>query len=171
MSPAHENADSTGVGALLADPVNDHVNKFFRPIPLTSPNQAEQPPAVGGFVASRETQHETIFWLGQDPRTRRKEMRLNAAQLSKVEDQIGVEAVSDEHAAIPKLREVFGDHTFFLDARGLIIVEPKPSPETSSGNVVKLASWVEEDTELQVHEPQVLSVTVDLGPEKSDPAA
>lgn len=98
-------------------------------------------------------------------------MRLNAAQLSKVEDQIGVEAVSDEHAAIPKLREVFGDHTFFLDARGLIIVEPKPSPETSSGNVVKLASWVEEDTELQVHEPQVLSVTVDLGPEKSDPAA
>lgn len=98
-------------------------------------------------------------------------MRLNATQISKIEDQIGAEALSDEHATIPKLKEMFGEHTFFLDTRGLIIVEPKPSPEILIGTVVKLASWIEEDTELQVHEPQVLPVTVDLGSEGSDPSA
>lgn len=98
-------------------------------------------------------------------------MRLSAAQLSKIEDQINAEVVSDDHDAIPKLKEMFGEHTFFLDARGLIIVEPKPSPETSIGNVVMLASWSEVGSELQVHEPQVLPFTVDLGSEESDPPA
>ena len=98
-------------------------------------------------------------------------MKLTATQISKVEDQINAEMVSDDNAAIPKLKEMFGEHTFFLDARGLMIVESKPSPETLIGNVVKLASWIEEDTELQVHEPQVLSITVNLGLEGSAPSA
>ncbi len=91
-------------------------------------------------------------------------MKLNAAQLRKVEEQLGVEAVPEEHPVTPRLKEEFGDHTFFFDVAGLHIVEPKPSPESSSGNVVKVASWAsDERTELRSHEPEVLPVTVDLG--------
>ncbi|MFQ5760284.1 MAG: hypothetical protein ACE5HM_04835 [Acidiferrobacterales bacterium] len=98
-------------------------------------------------------------------------MKLDAAQLRQVEQELGIEAVSEENPAIPKLKEAFGDHTFFLDARGLNIVEPNQLPESSSGNVVRVASWSEDGTELQVHEPQVLQVAVDLESDQPDPAA
>ncbi len=91
-------------------------------------------------------------------------MKLNAAQLRKVEEQLGVDAVPEEHPVIPDLKEAFGDHTFFFDTAGLNIVEPNPSPESSSGNVVKVATWAsDERTKLLSHEPEVLPVTVDLG--------
>ncbi len=129
---------------------------------------------VGGFVVSRKAQHVTVlFGLGQKrfPRTGRKQMKLNAAQLRKVEKQLSTKAVPEEHSVTPRLKEAFGDHTFFLNAAGLNIVEPNPSPESSSGNVVKLASWTsEERTELLSHEPEVLPVTVDLGSDEPDPA-
>lgn len=104
-------------------------------------------------------------------------MRLSAARLRKVEEQLGVKAVPEEHPAVPTLKEAFGDHTFFLDAAGLNIVEPAPaaegdSGESPNGNVVKLASWAsEERTELQGHEPQMLPVTVELGSDDPDSAA
>ncbi len=99
-------------------------------------------------------------------------MKLNTAQIRKVEEQLGVEAVPEEHPVTPDLKEAFGDHTFFLDAAGLNIVEPNPSPESSSGNVVKVATWAsDEQTELQRHEPEVLPVTVDLGSDEPNPAA
>ncbi len=91
-------------------------------------------------------------------------MKLNAAQLRKVEEQLGVDAVPEEHPVTPDLKKAFGDHTFFLDTAGLNIVEPNPSPESSSGNVVKVATWAsDEHTELLSHEPEVLPFTVDLG--------
>lgn len=99
-------------------------------------------------------------------------MKLNAAQIPKVEEQLGIQVVPEEHPASPNLKQAFGDHTFFLDAAGLNIVEPDPSPESSNGNVVKVASWASNQrTELLVHEPEVLEVTVDLGSEEPDPAA
>ncbi len=98
-------------------------------------------------------------------------MKLNAAQILKIEEQVGVEAIPEEHPAASNLTEAFGDHTFFLDAAGLNIVEPNPSPESSSGNVVKVATWAnDEHTELLSHEPEVLPFTVDLGSDEPDPA-
>ncbi len=91
-------------------------------------------------------------------------MKLNAAQISKLEEQLGVDAFPEEHPVTPDFKKAFGDHTFFLDAAGLNIVEPNPSPESSSGNVVTVATWAsDEHTELLNHEPEVLPVTVDLG--------
>ncbi len=98
-------------------------------------------------------------------------MLLKAAQLRRVETQLGIEAVPDEHPVTPKLKEAFGDHSFFLDAEGLNIVEPNPSPDSESGNVVKLASWSDDKTKLQGHEPEVLAVTVEIGSEEADPAS
>ncbi len=116
--------------------------------------------AISGQVCLAADTNHFLFVLSQDPPTRRKEMKLTAAQLRKVEEQLGIEAVSEEHPNSTRLKEAFGDHTFFLDARGLNIVEPNPSPESSSGNLVKLASWNDDRTSLLVHEPQVLSVIV-----------
>ncbi len=98
-------------------------------------------------------------------------MRLNAVQLRKVEEQFGVEAIPKEDPVISDLKEAFGDHTFFLDADGLNIVEPNEFPENSTGHVVKVASWSsDEQTELLRHEPEVLPITVDLESDEPAPA-
>ncbi len=98
-------------------------------------------------------------------------MKLNAVQLRKVEEQFGVEAIPEEDPVTSDLKEAFGDHTFFLDADGQNIVEPNVFPESSIGNVVKVASWSsDEQTKLLRHEPEVLSITVDLEPGEPDPA-
>lgn len=98
-------------------------------------------------------------------------MKLNAAQQAHVEDQLGIEALPEENPAMPKLKEVFGDHTFFVDAEGLNVVEQHPEESNPSGVVIKLASWAEDQTQLRVHEPEVLPVAVDLtkpdGPDDS----
>ena len=90
-------------------------------------------------------------------------MKLNAVQLRKVEEQFGVEAIPEEDPVTLDLKEAFGDHTFFLDVDGLNIIEPNVIPESSIGNVVKVASWSsDEQTELLRHEPELLPITVDL---------
>lgn len=106
-------------------------------------------------------------------------MKLNAAQRRKVEEQLGVESIPEEHPVTSELKEAFGDHTFFLDAAGLNIVERSLLPESSidnvvklaSGNMVKLASWAnDEHSEIVIHEPEVLPVTVDLETYEPDPS-
>ncbi len=98
-------------------------------------------------------------------------MRLNAVQLRKVEEQFGIEAIPEEDAVTSDLKEAFGDHTYFLDADGLNIVEPNVFHESSIGNVVKVASWSSDDqTELLRHEPEVPPIAVDLESDKLDPA-
>ncbi len=98
-------------------------------------------------------------------------MKLNAVQLRKVEEQFGVEAIPEEDPVTLDLKEAFGDHTFFLDVDGLNIIEPNVIPESSIGNVVKVASWSsDEQTELLRHEPELLPITVDLESGEPDPA-
>lgn len=98
-------------------------------------------------------------------------MKLNATQQNHVEEQLGIEALPEENPAMPKLKEVFGEHTFFVDADGLNVVEEHPEEENPAGVVIKLASWAEDQSQLRVHEPEVLPVTVDLtkpnGPDNS----
>jgi hypothetical protein len=96
-------------------------------------------------------------------------MKLSAAQLTKVEDQLGVEALPEDNPAMPKLKEVFGEHTFFVDAAGLNVVEPIADSGTD-GTVVKIASWTDDKTQLRVHEPEPLSVAVEMGPGEADEA-
>ncbi len=52
-------------------------------------------------------------------------MKLTGTQQSHVEEQLGIEALPEENPAMPKLKEVFGEHTFFVDADGLNVVEPR----------------------------------------------
>ena len=99
-------------------------------------------------------------------------MKLTATQQRKVEEQLGIDAVPEEHPVTPELTRAFGEHTYFLVTDGLHVVEPDPAAEGASGTVVKVASWASEArTELVAHPPEVLEVSVDLDPDEPDPAA
>jgi hypothetical protein len=90
-------------------------------------------------------------------------MKLDTTQKGTVENTFSTEAIEDDHPAMDRLKEVFGDHTFFLDADGLHIIEPNPEAGAQNGAVIKLASWTDDRTQLQAHEPEVLPVMVELG--------
>ena len=71
-------------------------------------------------------------------------MKLTSAQIERTLSQFEAEAIPDSHPALPRLNELFGDHTFFLDSKGLNIVEPTAEPtggRTQVARVVNLANW------------------------------
>ena len=55
-------------------------------------------------------------------------MKLNATQVKRTLSQLDAEVLPDNHPAVPQLNTLFGDHTFFLDSKGLNIVEPTAEP-------------------------------------------
>jgi hypothetical protein len=103
-------------------------------------------------------------------------MKLSTARVRQTLDQLEEQAaftdtvaVPEESPALPKLNEVFGEHTFFLDSEGLHIVEPAPADagDAASGQVVKLASWSDPArTSLAVHRPEPTEIVVVLEPEE-----
>ena len=42
--------------------------------------------------------------------------------------QFEAQAIPESHPVLPRLNELFGDHTFFVDSDGLSIVEPIDGP-------------------------------------------
>ncbi|HXP77185.1 MAG TPA: hypothetical protein VN823_23815 [Stellaceae bacterium] len=62
---------------------------------------------------------------------------------------------------------MFGEHTFFLDDTGLVIVEPADGRD-EAGQVVKLASWNPDHTSLKPHDPERTDVVIDLGKDALD---
>jgi hypothetical protein len=59
-------------------------------------------------------------------------MKLNAALVERTLGQIEAEAIPEDHPVLPKLKGLFGDHTFFLDKSGLNIIEPmEEKPQTA----------------------------------------
>jgi hypothetical protein len=92
-------------------------------------------------------------------------MRLTSALVERTLSQFEAEAIPDNHPVIPQLRELFGDHTFFLDGNGLNIVEPADTSQqrVQAGKVVNLASWNDEDPpKLAPHEPEATEVVIVL---------
>jgi hypothetical protein len=89
-------------------------------------------------------------------------MKLSSEKLESVLEQIDVAVIPDDHPSLPKLRDVFGDHTFFVDASGLIIVEPlEQDPVT--GELIKIASWDDADPpHLVAHTPEETDVLIEL---------
>lgn len=90
-------------------------------------------------------------------------MKLSERGVDRTLDQFDAEPVPDTHPAQAQLHQVFGEHTFFLDDTGLIILEPAPDGREKSGQVVKLASWNDDHTSLKPHEPERTEIMIDLG--------
>ncbi len=85
-------------------------------------------------------------------------MKLTSAQVKQTVHQLGAQVLPDEHPAMPQLNGMFGDHTFFVDERGLKVLEPTQSmaPDRMTGEVVSLADWSDSDlTRLMAHEPEL----------------
>jgi hypothetical protein len=94
-------------------------------------------------------------------------MKLNSTQVEQTLSQFEAEVLPDNHPAVPQLHSIFGDHTFFLDDRGLNVLEPADAPEieVEAGEVISLASWSDATlTSLRPHEPEPTGVVVLLEP-------
>jgi hypothetical protein len=92
-------------------------------------------------------------------------MKLNSTQLDRTLSQFDAKVLPDNHPAVRQLNGLFGDHTFFLDASGLNVLEPAETPEkeVQAGEIVNLASWSDENlTSLKPHAPAPTGVVVVL---------
>jgi len=89
-------------------------------------------------------------------------MKLSSEKLGSVLEQIDVEVIPDDHPSLPKLREVFGDHTFFVDDGGLTIIQPLDQ-HRRTGGLVKIARWDNADPpHLVAHTPEETDVLIRL---------
>ncbi|MCW5745384.1 MAG: hypothetical protein KIT36_04190 [Alphaproteobacteria bacterium] len=96
-------------------------------------------------------------------------MRLSAARVERALSQLSAQAIPDSHPVMPQLSRAFGDHTFFIDDAGLLIVEPADSAEVPAGQLIKVAAWSNaERTSLTPHEPEATDVVIALGAEDLD---
>jgi hypothetical protein len=95
-------------------------------------------------------------------------MKLSSAQIERTLSQFEAKALPDNHPVVPKLNELFGDHTFFLNDNGLNIVEPTTEAsraDAETARVVNLANWGDANlTSLAPHEPELTDAIVELGP-------
>ena len=92
-------------------------------------------------------------------------MKLTSAQIERTLSQFEAEAIPDSHPALPRLNELFGDHTFFLDRKGLNIVEPTTDPtggRIQVARVVNVANWSDATSDLAAHEPEPTDAIVEL---------
>ena len=55
-------------------------------------------------------------------------MKLSSEKLGSVLEQIDADVIPDDHPSLPRLREVFGDHTFFVDDRPHNYPAARPTP-------------------------------------------
>ncbi|RZN14290.1 hypothetical protein [Bradyrhizobium sp. Leo121] len=92
-------------------------------------------------------------------------MKLNEAQITRTLSQFQAQVLAEDHPAVAQFREMFGQHTFFLDARGLHVLEllEIPGMEAEEGEVISLADWTDADfTTLRTHRPEPTGVVVRL---------
>jgi hypothetical protein len=90
-------------------------------------------------------------------------MKLTSAQVERTLTQFQGEVIPDNH---PQLNSLFGEHTFFLDSKGLNIVEPAEATGAGaqSAKVVNLANWSDANpNRLEPHEPEPTDIVVTLG--------
>lgn len=92
-------------------------------------------------------------------------MKLSSPMVEQTLTQFEAQALPDNHPASAQLNQLFGEHTFFVDGSGLLIVEPAEPTEsgTQTGVVVKLASWSDSTrTRLTPHPPETTDLVIVL---------
>jgi hypothetical protein len=97
---------------------------------------------------------------------RERAMKLTSAQVERTLTQFQGEAIPDNHPVVPQLNSLFGEHTFFLNSKGLNIVEPTEATGAGaqSAKVVNLANWSKANpNRLEPHEPEPTDIVVTLG--------
>jgi hypothetical protein len=96
-------------------------------------------------------------------------MKMNAAQIEQTLHQFNAKPIPPADPVISQLERMFGDHTYFLDSKGLNIVEPVEPEQNSSqvGVVVNLADWEEGDgASLKPHKPEMTELMIQFEAER-----
>jgi hypothetical protein len=92
-------------------------------------------------------------------------MKLSQAQISRALSQFRAQVLAEDHPAVAQFCELFGHHTFFLDARGLHVLEllEIPGMEAQEGEMISVADWSDASfTKLTTHEPDPTGVVIRL---------
>jgi hypothetical protein len=92
-------------------------------------------------------------------------MKLNSKQIQQTLTQFEAQVIPEDHPQVLQLKELFGDHTFFLANNGLNVVELKENIRagTPTGTVVNLADWSDDGlSSLAPHDPEPTDVVVSL---------
>jgi hypothetical protein len=92
-------------------------------------------------------------------------MKLNKAQISRTLSQFRAQVLAEDHPTVAQFCELFGHHTFFLDGRGLNVLEllQVPGMEAQEGEIISLADWSDaEFTKLTTHRPEPTGVVICL---------
>ena len=72
-------------------------------------------------------------------------MKLSSAQIAAVEKATGANPLPGEDPATAKLSEALGEHTFYVDQQGLVILESPEAAATPDDTleIVRVGRWVE----------------------------
>lgn len=92
-------------------------------------------------------------------------MKLNSTQIEQTLNQFNAKVIADDNPVIAELSDLFGDHTFFLDGRGLNVLEliELPQMEPESGEMINLADWSDATlTRLRTHQPEPTGIVISL---------
>lgn len=92
-------------------------------------------------------------------------MKLNQAQISRTLSQFRAQVLAEDHPAVAQFCELFGHHTFFLDAKGLHVLEllEVPGMEAQDGEMISIADWSDANfTTLTSHRPEPTGVVISL---------
>ena len=92
-------------------------------------------------------------------------MKLSQAQISRTLSQFKSQVLAEDHPAVEQFCELFGQHTFFLDARGLYVLEllQVPGMEAQDGEMISIADWSDADfTKLTTHQPEPTGLVISL---------
>jgi hypothetical protein len=92
-------------------------------------------------------------------------MKLNQAQISRTLSQFRAQALAEDDPAVAQFCELFGHHTFFLDANGLHVLEllEVPGTEAQDGEMISIADWSDANfTKLTTHDPEPTGVIIRL---------
>jgi hypothetical protein len=96
---------------------------------------------------------------------REQTVKLNKTQITKTLSQFQAQVLAEDHPVVAKFYELYGQHTFFLDARGLHVLEllEVPGMEAEEGEIVSLADWSDAGfTKLTTHQPEPTGIVVRL---------
>ena len=95
-------------------------------------------------------------------------MKLTTDQTAAVQRQTGADPLPEDNPTMGQLREIFGEHTFYVAEQGLVVPETTPepaAPEAADDSVefMLVAVWAGEDKQsLQPIEPQPTGIKLEL---------
>jgi hypothetical protein len=92
-------------------------------------------------------------------------MKLSESQINSALSQIEVQVLAEDDPIVVHFSKLFGQHTFFLDGKGLNVLEllEVPGTATQDGEVIRVARWNDGNfTSLTTHRPEPTGVVISL---------